>query len=155
VNEGDDAPLFSSILHTGERFSLTDYRGRTVVLFFYPRDFTTGCTAEACTLRDSLTEFTETDAVVVGVSYDSNESHKAFARELGLTFPLIADLDRSISRAYGAERMIGRSFGPKRMVVVIDKQGVVRKIARDEFNPQGLVSRALQVVRGTATSRDE
>jgi thioredoxin-dependent peroxiredoxin len=148
AREGDVAPLFSTVLHTGRQFSLIDYRGRhSVVLFFYPRDFTTGCTAEACALRDTAAEFADADAIVLGISYDSSDTHARFARDVGMTVPLVADVDRSISRAYGAERLFGRSFGPKRMTVVIDREGIVRKVERDEFNPRGLVTRALAVLQ--------
>jgi peroxiredoxin Q/BCP len=152
VNEGDVAPLFASVLHTGERFALIDYRGRkSVVLFFYPRDFTTGCTAEACALRDNADRFAEADAVVAGVSYDNNDAHARF----GLAVPLIADADHAISRLYGAERFVGRSFGPKRMTVVIDKEGVIKRIERAEFDPEGLVIRALRLLQGPAANRGE
>ncbi|MDH3253129.1 MAG: peroxiredoxin, partial [Ignavibacteria bacterium] len=105
--EGETAPQFTSLLSNGSRFSLTDYRGQNnVVLVFYPKDFTPGCTKELCEFRDNYDALVRLNAVVVGISYDSHDSHRKFAEAHNLPFPLISDPDRSISRAYGTERFL-------------------------------------------------
>ena len=97
-----------------------------VVLFFYPRDFTPGCTAEACAFRDDYADFVEAGAAVVGVSADSGDSHRRFAQHHDLPFPLVSDADGALRAAYGVDKVWG--LLPGRITFVIDRQGIVRHV---------------------------
>jgi len=115
--------------------ALSDFRGKQkLVLYFYPRDMTPGCTKEACSFRDLQEEFAEAGAAIVGVSTDDLESHDKFAAKHELTFPLLADTDATVARAYGVwkeKSMYGKKhMGIERTTFVIDAQGVIRKIYR-------------------------
>ena len=101
LKAGDPAPDFSGVTTDGERVSLADYRGRKLVLYFYPMDDTPGCTKQACSLRDHQAELAAKDAAVLGVSTQDPGSHQAFTRKYGLNFPLLADTDGVVGRAYG------------------------------------------------------
>jgi len=131
LDAGSEAPGFDLEDQDGRRHRLADYRGRWVVLYFYPKDDTPGCTKEACGFRDALPDLTGQNAVVLGMSADDRSSHERFARKHGLTFPLLVDPDKSVLEAYGAygERsMYGRTFmGVKRISYLIDPEG---KVAR-------------------------
>jgi len=105
---GDQAPDFTAQDQAGETHQLADYKGKWVLLYFYPRDNTPGCTTEACTLRDNYTDFKKIDAVVLGVSTDSVKSHANFAGKYKLPFTILADADKKIVRAYGASGLIRR-----------------------------------------------
>jgi len=111
---------------------LQDLKGRTIVLYFYPKDDTPGCTKEACNFRDAHHEIQKRGAIVLGVSTDNVDSHKKFAEKYGLLFPLLSDTDTTISRLYGAygeKSMFGKKYmGIHRSTFLIDKDGVVRKI---------------------------
>jgi peroxiredoxin Q/BCP len=125
ISVGDKAPDFVGESTHGRR-SLSEYRGRNVILYFYPRDQTPGCTMESCSLRDGADQIKAYDAGVLGVSTDDVDSHKRFASMHNLNFPLIADPDFSICRRYGVlneERKVAR-----RVTFVIDKEGIVRHI---------------------------
>lgn len=132
---GSVAPDFSATLGTGESFSLRDYSGKkNVVLFFYPKDFTSGCTAQVCSFRDNYDELLQNEAMVVGVSYDSEATHRAFIEKHRLPFPLISDKGKSISRMYGtADRLGGLISGAKRVTYVIDKEGIIRRVLHHEI----------------------
>jgi peroxiredoxin Q/BCP len=133
LEPGTPAPDFSATLSNGERISLREFRGRnSVVLFFYPGDFTQGCTRQACAFRDGYTELTEAGAVLFGVSSDSDASHRDFSQTYRLPYPLISDVDRAISRAYGVERLGGALPLPKRVTYVVDKEGIVRAAIHHE-----------------------
>ncbi len=121
---GTMAPEFEAPAHDGTTVKLTALRGRPVVLYFYPKDDTPGCTAEAIAFRDDLPDLTQVGAQVVGVSLDDLDSHKAFAEKHQLTFPLVVDAGGKIARAYGVDTSRGVA---KRTTFVIDKDG---KIAR-------------------------
>jgi peroxiredoxin Q/BCP len=129
---GDRAPEFSGIDHEGKKISLADFKGKNVVLYFYPKDMTPGCTVEACAFRDARAAFKKKNAVVLGVSKDSPASHVKFRDKYDLPFPLISDEDTSIMKAYGAwgERSLyGRKFmGTLRMTYVIGPDGNIRAI---------------------------
>ena len=116
----------------GERVSLSDFKGRPVVLFFYPKDDTSGCTTEACSFRDNLPRFNDLDAVVLGVSPDSVKSHKKFKEKFDLPYPLIADEDKKIVNAYGVwgeKSMYGRKYmGVSRTTFVIDRDGKIARV---------------------------
>ena len=112
--------------------SLEDFRGRWVVLYFYPKDNTSGCTAEACDFRDALPNFSKAEAVVIGVSPDSVESHKKFAAKYELPFILLSDESKTILEKYGVwqeKSMYGKKYmGVVRTTVLVDEKGIVRKI---------------------------
>lgn len=132
LKEGDQAPLFAAETQTGERISLDDFRGRNVLLFFYPRDDTPGCTKEACGFRDHFSELQKSGVVVLGVSADTVKSHAKFARKYSLPFPLLADTDQKIVRDYGVwgeKLFMGRRFmGIHRVSFLIGPDGRIRRI---------------------------
>lgn len=146
IRVGDMAPSFAAEAHDGQRVAGDDLRGKqAVVLFFYPRDGTAVCTAEACAFRDSYEDFSKAGAVVIGVSGDSLDRHRAFAEERQLPFLLVSDEDGAIRKAFGVPKTLG--ILPGRVTYVIDKQGVVRHIFNSQLNAGRHVSEALQVVR--------
>jgi thioredoxin-dependent peroxiredoxin len=134
VNEGDLAPDFTLTSDEGERVTLSAFRGRPVVLYFYPRDDTPGCTRQACAIRDSYDEFEQRGAVVLGVSPDDESSHVKFKRKHGLPFTLLADPEHEVAEQYGAwgeRRYRGRTYmGIERSTFLIDEQGCVAKVMR-------------------------
>ncbi|WP_243302194.1 peroxiredoxin [Geothrix oryzisoli] len=130
IAEGMKAPAFEARDQHGALIRLADLQGKsTVVLYFYPKDDTPGCTAEACSLRDGFAAIQAAGAVILGVSADTTQSHKAFAEKFHLPFSILADPDKHIIEAYGVKMpLIGIA---KRTTVLIDRQGVIRKIIRD------------------------
>lgn len=132
VEEGKPAPDFELLSDEGEKIKLSSFRGRPVVLYFYPRDDTPGCTRQACGIRDSFDLFAEKGAVVLGVSTDTQAAHVRFKSKYGLPFTLLADPDQQTGEAYGVSKEGGRSF--ERSTFVIDADGTVRKIMR-RVNP--------------------
>jgi thioredoxin-dependent peroxiredoxin len=132
VEEGKPAPDFELLSDEGEKVKLSSFRGRPVVLYFYPRDDTPGCTRQACGIRDSYDLFAEKGAVVLGVSTDTQAAHVRFKGKYGLPFTLLADPDQQTGEAYGVSKEGGRSF--ERSTFVIDADGTVRKIMR-RVNP--------------------
>jgi peroxiredoxin Q/BCP len=134
VEEGAAAPDFTLVSDEGREVSLASLRGSPVVLYFYPRDDTPGCTAQACGIRDAWGEFEKRGAVVLGVSPDSEGSHVKFKEKYGLPFTLLADEDHSVAEAYGVwgeRQMAGRRYmGVERSTFVIDADGNVAKIMR-------------------------
>ena len=129
---GDRAPAFSLKTAGGKTITLSEFRGKRVVLYFYPKDDTPGCTREACGFRDALARFTKAQAVVLGVSRDDVVSHERFVRKFRLTFPLLADPDAAVAKAYGVYKqksMYGRTYwGIERTTFVIDEQGRIAAI---------------------------
>ena len=129
---GEKAPDFTTVDQDGERVKLSDFRGRKVVLYFYPKDDTPGCTIEACDFRDSAARFKAAGAQVVGVSADSPDSHRKFIDKHTLNFPLLSDTDNCVTRLYGVYKkksLYGREFmGIERTTFVIDRAGVIRKV---------------------------
>lgn len=151
IQVGDRVPDFALTSHTGEQVSLAEFRGgKTVVLFFYPKDGTAVCTKEACSFRDAYEDFVQAGAVVIGVSSDSVESHQAFASGHRLPFVLLADPDGSLRNALGVPKTLG--IMPGRVTYVIDKEGVVRHMFNSQFSADRHVSEALAVVRRLAES---
>ncbi len=135
LREGDPAPDFSLSAGDGSAISLADFRGKQdVVLYFYPKDDTPGCTIESCAFRDRYPQFTGSGAAILGVSLDSIESHQKFARKYSLPFPLLSDPDAKVSKAYGVYRkksMYGREqWGIERSTFVVGRDGRIRKIFR-------------------------
>ncbi|MDN5937547.1 MAG: peroxiredoxin [Salinisphaera sp.] len=146
---GDAAPDFHRRDQNGEPLSLSEYRGkRAVVLYFYPRDDTPICTREACHFRDHHEDFTQAGAQVIGVSSDSEDSHRAFAARHGLPFRLVADTDGSLRKAYGAPKSLG--LMPGRVTYVIDRDGIVRHLFNAQLAAQRHVDEALATIRGFA-----
>ena len=135
---GDKAPDFAAPDQDGKMQKLSDYAGKWVLLYFYPKDFTSGCTTEACTLRDNYDGFKKIDAVVLGVSTDTVESHERFVREYQLPFAIISDTDKKIVEAYGASGIFTR-----RISYLIDPAGVINKIY-DSVKP---AEHAAQVIK--------
>ncbi len=131
---GDKAPDFSAADETGRTWSLKALKGKTVVLYFYPRDNTPGCTSEACDFRDRYDAFVRKKAVVIGVSPDGAKSHAGFKAKHGLPFPLLADEDKAICRAYGVwkkKALYGRQFlGVERSTFVIGPDGRLQRVER-------------------------
>jgi peroxiredoxin Q/BCP len=131
---GMDAPEFSLPSTLGRRVTLSEFRGRRVVLYFYPKDDTPGCTMEACAFRDHFPRIESKDAIVLGVSLDDELSHEKFAQKYSLPFPLLADKDAAVSRQYGTykeKNLYGRSFwGIERTTFVIDRDGKVEHVFR-------------------------
>lgn len=119
------APSFSAVAHSGEKVDLEGLRGKKVVLYFYPKDNTPGCTVEAQGFRDAHQTYESRDVVVIGVSTQDNESHREFAKEHGLPFLLIPDEDRSIAKSYGVGSMLGMS---KRVTFLIGPDGKIAKV---------------------------
>jgi peroxiredoxin Q/BCP len=132
LKAGQKAPDFTALNDKGEKVKLSDFKGRKVVLYFYPKDDTPGCTKEACAFRDGIDEIKKQGAAVIGVSTDSVESHKKFKAKFDLNFPLLADTDRQIVEAYGIwkeKSMYGKKYmGIERTTFVIDGQGKISHI---------------------------
>jgi peroxiredoxin Q/BCP len=129
---GQTAPDFTLSTGDGERVSLRDLRGKKVVLYFYPRDDTPGCTTEACSFRDLTPEITKRGAVVYGISTDDARSHQKFASKYGLTFPLLSDPDHAVGDAYfswGPKKFMGREYeGTLRNTFLIDEEGRIARV---------------------------
>jgi peroxiredoxin Q/BCP len=129
---GDKAPDFSGVDENGNKISLKDFKGKKVVLYFYPKDNTTGCTAEACDFRDSYSRIKRKGVVLLGVSPDSEKSHQNFKEKYDLPFPLIADTDKTIANAYDVwqeKSMYGRKYmGIVRSTFVIDEKGKIMAV---------------------------
>jgi len=140
------APDFTREAHDGQQVRLADHRGKSVVvLYFYPKDGTPVCTKEACAFRDAYEEFTKLGAVVIGVSADSPERHRAFAASRALPFLLLSDKDGSLRKAFQVPKTLG--ILPSRVTYVIDNQGVIRHVFSALFSGQQHVAEALRIVR--------
>jgi len=127
VKTGDSAPDFEGPTSDGSRLGLKDFLGKkNVVLYFYPKDDTPGCTKEACSFRDNLKPIRDMGAEIIGVSLDSIQSHSKFASKYGLSFPLISDKEKRIAKAYGVLKDTGTSTN--RVTFIIDKAGKVVKV---------------------------
>lgn len=129
---GDKAPQFKGVDQNGNTISLADYKGKKVILYFYPKDNTPGCTAQACNLRDKYSELLQKGYHIIGVSVDSVASHKKFETKFELPFPLIADTDKKIVAQYGVwglKKFMGREFdGTHRTTFLIDEKGIIHAI---------------------------
>jgi len=129
---GDKAPEILGKNENGEEIKLSDFAGRKLVLYFYPKDNTSGCTAEACSLRDNYAELRKQGYAVVGVSGDSEQSHQKFISKYELPFPLIADTDKTLMQQFGVwgeKKMYGRSYmGTFRTTFIINEEGIIERI---------------------------
>ena len=146
---GDEAPNFELETDSGERFRLSDLGGKLVVLYFYPRDDTPGCTKEACSFRDSWSAVKAAGAVVLGLSPDSAERHRKFKEKLSLPFPLLSDPDKSVLKAYGAygkKKMYGKEVeGVLRSTFIIGADGKIAKVFR-RVKPEGHAAEVLSAL---------
>jgi len=152
LNVGDKAPDFSLPTNGAKDISLKDYRKKkNVVLYFYPKDDTPGCTIEACGFRDRLKDISQWDTVILGVSPDDTAEHEKFTSKYQLPFPLLSDADKKICQAYGVwmeKNMYGRKYmGVARTTYIINKEGRIAKIF-EKVKPQGHNEEVLEFVRG-------
>ncbi len=144
IQVGDLAPDFSLPDQNGEAVSLSSFRGQPVVLYFYPKDDTPGCTAEACAFRDQYSVFQEAGAVVIGVSGDSVAEHRKFASKYSLPFRLVSDQGNQLRKSYGVPNAL--LLIPGRVTYVIDREGVVRNIFNSMMDFAAHVSAARQTI---------
>lgn len=135
IKEQETAPDFSLLDETGKMRSLTDYRGKSVVLYFYPKDDTPGCTTEACAFRDDYSAYEKAGVVILGVSPDSPKSHAKFKAKHGLPFTLLSDEDHKVCELYGVwgpKKFMGRVYdGVFRTTFLINKEGMITKVFED------------------------
>jgi peroxiredoxin Q/BCP len=149
VEEGQEAPDFELTSDAGERVRLSQFRGKPVVLYFYPRDDTPGCTAQACAIRDSYEDFEQRGAVVLGVSPDEESSHVKFKQKYGLPFTLLADPDHDVAEKYGVwgeRKYMGKTYmGVERSTFLIDEDGRIAKVMR-RVKPDTHASQVLEAL---------
>jgi peroxiredoxin Q/BCP len=146
VKVGDKAPDFSLPSQRGEEFSLSQFFGKkNVVLYFYPKDETRGCTKEACEFRDKYEVFKDLGAEVVGVSSDDVESHESFAAKHNLPFILLSDKDKKVRKLYGVPSTY--RFIPGRVTYIIDKAGTVRHIFSSQFQPKKHIQESIDILK--------
>lgn len=150
LKPGDMAPDFEARTDTGETLRLSDFRGQRVILYFYPKDDTPGCTTQACGFRDNQSGITDMNAVVLGVSPDSQESHEKFKSKYNLSFPLLVDEDHQIAEAYGVwdeKNVFGKKvMGITRSHFVIDEEGRLVD-TQVKVKPEDSVERALATLK--------
>lgn len=143
LQEGQPAPDFTALDEQGHTHRLKDFKGKkNVVLYFYPKDDTPGCTIEACNFRDSFAQFQNKETQILGVSFDDAQSHQRFKDKFKLPFPLLVDEGRKIAQAYGVK---GDKV-PQRDTIVIDKDGLVQKIIR-KVSPGGHDKELLEIIK--------
>jgi thioredoxin-dependent peroxiredoxin len=132
LKNGDKAPQFSGTDQNGNTVSLDDFKGSKLVVYFYPKDNTPGCTAEACSLRDNYNDFLNKGYKILGISADSMKSHAGFAEKFSLPFPLIADTDKTIIKAFGVwgkKKFMGREYdGIFRTTFIISENGIIENV---------------------------
>jgi peroxiredoxin Q/BCP len=132
LKEGDKAPEFSGKDQNGNAVSLADFKGRKLILYFYPKDDTPGCTAEACNLRDNYQNLLDKGFAILGVSADKEKSHQKFITKYSLPFPLISDTDQAVANAFGTwglKKFMGKEYmGMNRYTFVIDENGLILKV---------------------------
>lgn len=140
---GSIAPDFEGLSDSGDKIKLSDFRGKNIVLYFYPKDGSPGCTKEACAFRDNWDLLKDYDCVIIGVSSDSLESHREFKRKYNLPFILVSDPDNKIRELYDAKGLLI----PSRVTYLIDKQGVIRLAFSSQFRPASHVHKVLEVLK--------
>ncbi len=146
---GDRAPDFSLPDQTGKLVKLSDFLGKQhVVLFFYPKDNTPGCTAQSCSFRDNYSEFKKNGAQVLGISADSSDSHQSFASQYSLPFPLLSDDKGSASKLFGVGKWLG--LLPNRVSFVIDQKGIIRHVFSSQLNATRHVDETLESLKHLA-----
>ncbi len=147
IQVGDAIPDVVLQSQTGETVNLKSFNGnKCVVLYFYPKDDTPGCTKESCSFRDSYTAFQDAGAEVIGISADDVASHKTFATKYNLPFTLLSDTGNAIRKSFGVPSTFG--ILPGRVTYVIDKSGIVKHITNSQLNFQGHIDESLKVVQG-------
>src|SRR5687767_3844670 len=150
IKEGDAAPEFATRDAEGKEVKLSDFRGRKVVLYFYPKDDTPGCTKEACSFRDASSDYEEKGIKVLGVSLDDEASHQAFASKYSLPFTLLSDTDHAVSEAYGVygeQRWGDRTYmGVARKTFLIDEEGKIKKVF-DKVNVEQHADEVMEAFR--------
>lgn len=131
---GDSAPAFKALTTSGDTVALKDFKGKKLILYFYPKDNTSGCTREACDFRDNLARVKRKGTALLGVSPDSVASHRKFSEKYELTFPLLSDPDQAVARSYGVwveKSLYGRKYmGIERTTFIIDEKGKIAQIFR-------------------------
>ncbi len=145
IQPGDPAPEFALTDETGNRIQLKDYLGKWVVLYFYPKDDTPGCTVEACSFRDNYEVFKDAGAEVIGVSADDTASHEKFAHKYQLPFKLVSDTDGDVRRQYGVKKTMG--ILPGRVTYIINKEGIVEHVFSSQFAAKKHVDEALKIIQ--------
>ncbi len=146
LRPGDRAPDFELPTQDGKTVRLADFRGKkAVVLYFYPKDFTAGCTAESCSFRDAYEDFSQAGAEVIGISDDDVDSHREFASHHRLPFILASDTDGTVRERYGVKKTLWLIKG--RETFVIDREGIIRHMFSSQLDPTRHVEEALKVIR--------
>ena len=146
IKVGDQAPDFTLISQTGESVTLSDLIGKkNVVLYFYPKDKSKGCTRQACEFRDKYEAFTDLGAEVIGISSDDTKSHVSFADEYNLPFILLSDEKNKVRNLFGVKSTLGVISG--RVTYVIDKKGIVRHIFSSQFQPKKHIKEAIEALK--------
>lgn len=142
---GDKIPSFSALDQQGQTFSSQQLNNSIAVIYFYPKDDTPGCTAEACSFRDHFESFTDAGVTVIGISADSPTSHKAFAEKHNLPFTLLSDEDNTIRKAFGVPKSM---FGllPGRVTYIVDQDGTIQHIFNSQLNASRHVTESLQII---------
>ncbi len=147
---GDEAPEFKLHDETGKEISLSDFKGKKVIVYFYPKDDTPGCTKEACSFRDVYDEILEAGAVVIGISKDDSKSHERFKNKYNLPFYLLSDPEQKVLEAYGAwqeKKMYGKVYmGIARITFIIDEDGIIQK-AYPKVKPESHAEEILEALR--------
>ena len=146
IQTGKKAPDFALKDEQGKIHRLSDYRGKIVVLYFYPKDFTPGCTTEACNLRDNYEALQEKGLVILGISYDSPEKHKAFKEKYRLPFSLLSDSSKTVAEKYGAKGNLTGFLVAKRITYLIDKDGTVLHVF-EKVNTKSHAQQILEFLR--------
>lgn len=149
LKEGRKAPDFKLKGSDGEEIKLSDFKGKKVVLYFYPKDDTSGCTKQACDFRDNIGKIKKLNAVVLGISNDDEDSHKKFTEKHSLNFTLLCDIDKEVSRKYGVyekKNFMGKEYmGITRSTFIIDENGNIEKIFF-KVNPEKSISEVLETL---------
>ena len=146
LKSGDLAPHFQLLDQNNHTVSLSDFIGKqNLVIFFYPKDHTAGCTAQSCSFRDNYSAFKGLDAQVLGISADSLSSHQGFATEYNLPFPLLSDQNGAVATLFGVKKTLG--FLPGRVSFVIDKQGVIRHVFSSQMQVRSHVDETLTALK--------
>src|SRR5699024_12662982 len=151
VTVGEKAPDFKLENQDGELISLSQYKGKNIVLYFYPKDMTTGCTTQACDFRDNYSEFSDLNTVVLGISPDPIERHQKFIEKHDLPFPLLADTEHEVAELYNVwklKKMFGKEFyGVERSTFIIDQEGIVQKEWR-RVRVKGHIKETIDFMKG-------
>lgn len=150
IEVGKQAPDFTLLNQNEEKVSLSQFKGKNIILYFYPKDMTPGCTTQACDFRDNFKQFSDSDTVIIGVSPDPVERHQKFIAKHDLPFTLLADEDHEVAELYGVwklKKMFGREYyGIERSTFIIDKEGILQKEYR-KVRVKNHVEESLQYVK--------